>query len=249
MSELKVEIRKSFYEAFVYFLRALRYERLNFIVEDIPIPVFIAKNNYLVPTSWKEATASFKAPFLLMATFLSFAYYWIVFSRDVTRVLGILRHESRFIADMARKIPDYTHCEWEYSKVSMYPVIGKWAASRFDKLYVGITPVSISDHERRWIIVHELIHMNVHGVDRKGLGAQSTDWNLVDELAVVVVTRSIQKDVPGIQPNDLQALTIPLRDIISEKDLVSLEAVAKRGASFRNILTYCGELLSKIESQ
>ena len=241
---IKIEIQKSFGEAFLYFLRALRCKKLNFILEDFPIPQFLLKNSYLIPTSKKEMIESWQTPLLFIVAFGLFSYYWLVFYKNILRVLKSLRSEKELLSNISLKIPQYTHCEWNYEKISIYPVVGKWAAARFDKVYIGITPVSLSDHESRGIIIHELIHMNTHEQSKNRMGNQLVNLDLADELAAIITTRIIQKNVLDRPAHDLQALTNPLGNIISEEELTSLEKVAARGISFANLLIYCDRTLS-----
>jgi len=244
MIKTKIEIQKSFWEAFLYFLRALRYEKLNFILEDLSIPQFLIKKIYLVPTSRKEVAESWQAPLLFIISLGLFACYWLVFYKDILRVLKLLRSEREFFFDILQKIPKYSHCDWNYKKIFMYPVVGKWAAARFEKLYVGITPASLSNNKSREIIIHEFIHINASEQNKEKMRNQLANWDLADELAVVITTRIIQKDVLNTPTHDLQTLPIPLGDIVSEEKLASLEKVASRGISFVNLLIYCDRTLS-----
>lgn len=244
MIGIKIEIQKKFWEAFLYFLRALRYEKLNFTLEDISVPQFLIKKSYLVPTSKKEVKMSWQTPLLFIAAFGLFSYYWLVFYKNILHVLKLLRAEREFLVNITLEIPKYTHYNWDYEKILVYPFIGKWAAERLGKVYLGITPISLSDYERRWIIVHELVHINTSKGDRMEIGNQLVNLDLADELAVVVITRMIQKDAFNVSADDLQVLTNPLGDMISEEELASLETIAARRISFPNLLIYCDKMLS-----
>lgn len=245
MEKINIKIQKSFWEAFLYFLRALRYEKLNFILEDLPIPQALDRKRYLVPTSNKEAVKSWQAFYLFIISFGLFTYYWIVFRNDVAHILKSLLREKEFINKIAQEIPKYSSCKWNYKEIVIYPVVGKWAAARFGKLYIGIAPISLLDERKREIIIHELIHINASEQSKKEIESQLKNWDLADELATVVITRVMQKEVLHTPTHKLQELPSPLGEIGIEKELESLEKVAARKVSFCNLLIYCDKVLSK----
>lgn len=53
-------------------LRALRFRELHFILEDIPLPKFVAKKRYLVPSRMQDMKEGISSVFFLSIPFFIF---------------------------------------------------------------------------------------------------------------------------------------------------------------------------------
>ncbi len=241
--KLEIKIKVSFSEAFGYFLRALRYDNLNFLIEDFALPKLLSKKKYLTPTSLSEFKESSFSFVVFPIAFLTFIYYWFIFSKNIKKIAGWLKDNNRIISQAAVKIPDYTKYAWSQDEIKIYPAVGEWAATHNGKIYVGIRPSSFIDNPNIDIIIHEIIHANASEKARKEIGSQLLNWDLADELAAVILTRRVQKELFNSSNDKLQPLPIPFRNMKLENKLQSLQNIAARGISFANLLIYCDKEL------
>lgn len=241
---MTIRIQKSFGKAFGYFLRALRFHELNFLLEDFSLPKTLKKNGYRIPVEIKEIRG-IPSFFLFLFSFLVFSFLWIRFGKDVHNIFSWLKNEREMLEDIAKKIPDFSKVQWNQHVVRIYPVIGGWAGSRHGEVYIGIKPEDEFLKKRPIdVVIHELIHINASEKGRERTEHIIQNWDLADELAAVVLTRKIQRDILGASDSQLQPLPIPLRDFGVEKHLNELEKIAGY-ASFASLLIHCSHIISK----
>jgi len=241
---VEIQIQKDFRKALGYFLRALRFHELHFIVEDISIPKIILRKRYLVPARIQDVKENGASIFLFFASFFVFLYYWIYFRKQINEVFVWLNEEKEVFINIGEKIPLFSGCLWKQNVIFLYPMIGGWAGSRRGTIYIGIKPEIFAKTHDVGVVIHELIHINTSMEAEKRTEHLISNWNIADELATVLLTRRLQRELLHVPENELQHLPVPFRDIHINGGIEKLEETA-RYASFASLLLHCSDALPK----
>lgn len=241
-----IHVKKNLIGEFGYFLRALHYLNLHFLLEPLSFPQWFLRRRHEMPISLTQAIRSPKASILYIFAFFAFIINQLKYFTEIKVVQGELESEIATFKKIVEAIPQYTDVAWELKNILIRPTIGAWAASRFDQIYVGTYPFSNEPNKILEIIIHELIHINASKKVKEEIGNQLPNLELVDELATVLFTRRIQREFFNTSVDKLQPLPVPLQNVVGlEAKLPFLEKATKRVASFASLLVYCSESLSK----
>jgi hypothetical protein len=225
---MELRIKKSFFKAFKYFKICLKEQNVYFAIENLPLPKYLLKN--------RHKTSSFlKTPILYITAFFSFLFHWIKSSKDINKIYNWLNKNKNEINKIATKIPGYTKNDWKHKTINIYPVIAKWGGENSGSIYIGTRPFSFLNNPELSLIIHELIHANNPKNDLKELQKRLEHFDLAQELATITLTRKIQKDL-NISKNNLQELSIPLKEILDNKSFNKIQKNIENKSSFEKMI-------------
>jgi hypothetical protein len=225
---MELRIKKSFFKAFKYFKACLKEQNVYFAIENLPLPKYLLKNRH-------KMSNLFKTPILSITAFFSFLFHWIKSTKDINKIYNWLNENENEINKIAKKIPEYTKNNWKYKIINIYPVIAKWGGENSGNIYIGTRPFSFLDDPKLSLIIHELIHANTPKNYFEELERSLENFDLAQELATIILTRKIQKDL-NISKNNLQELSVPLKEILDDKNFNEIQKNTENRISFEKMI-------------
>jgi hypothetical protein len=236
-----VNIKFNIFETFYSFWDDLRRVKYSFFLEDFRIPKIIKKNAYKLPSKINDVRSIQDIIFFLIIK-LTFIYNFILEAKNIQKIKKLLLDNLSIIEKIYNIIPDYTNHKWQKDYVDIYIVLKNWAETKKEKIYIGIKPFEVMKKKNFLIslLIHELIHFNTHKLCEEimyEIKADEDVFLLSEELAVILLTRKIQKEKLGMSYEDLQKLSFELQDVKYE-DFEKFEKEVQK-FSFSQLIVQC----------
>jgi hypothetical protein len=243
----RVNIKFNIFETFYSFWEDLRRGEDSFFLENFKIPNILKENSYRLSPK-VGGVRNIQDVIFLFIIKLTFIYNLLLEFKNIQKIKKLLLNNLNIIEKIYDIIPTYTNQKWGMENVDVYIVLKNWAEMKKEKIYIGIKPSKGLEKENVLIslLIHELIHFNTHNLCEKIMyetKANEDIFMLAEELAVILLTRRIQKERLNASYEDLQKLSVELQDI-KDEDLEKLEKDAQK-LSFNQLIVGCYLFLGK----
>lgn len=153
----------------------------------------------------------------------------------------LLNEKKGILEHIITTIPSITDIPWKEKQITVSLGVHTWGEQYMNFICIGIAPTELFS-QYLGVCIHECIHLNASSYTEQKIHQHTHTLSLADELATILLTRKIQKEICKDDSSVFLKPSVELTEIgIEESELETIEI----DYSFPKLVSRCYTYISE----